>query len=120
MADHLLSGTEICKIIEACARRKVAKLEFGPLKLEFQPPVEHRPPLAPGPASPVLEPENVIREKQAQEHERALEAEEIRTREEQIAELQITDPLAAEELMQLEDDKGLGAQEELPDDEFTE
>ena len=43
--------------------------------------------------------------------------EEIKTREEQIAELIITNPLAAEELMQSED--YVGKAQEEPDDDGT-
>ena len=114
--ENLLSGDEICKIIEACAKRKVAELEFGALKLKFGPFTAQRTTPAPGPAIPAPVPENILQE-QTKAQEEALLVEEIKTREEQIAELIITNPLAAEELMQSED--YVGKAQEEPDDDGT-
>lgn len=100
MGENLLSGDEICKIIEACSKRRVSKLEFGPLKLDFQPPVHACVNKAPGPAQPDSNPENILRE-QEQKSKEAIEEEEIRLREEQIAELWLTNPAEAERLMEL-------------------
>lgn len=93
------SAEEVCKIVDICARNRVAKLKFGPLLVVFDPPewISHTP--APGPATPVQAPENVILEQQNEE-KRSLEEEEINLREQQIAELLVSDPLKAEELME--------------------
>ncbi len=93
-----LSAQDICTIVDICARRRVVKLQFGPLLLEFEPAANKRNPTsAPGPAKPEAT-EEVIRAQTTIENN-ALESEELRTREDQIAELWITDPLKAEEML---------------------
>lgn len=109
--SHFLSGEEICKIIEVCSKRGVSQLKLGPLSLDFQAfqPTRQKP-VAPGPAIPDSAPEAVLQEQKAIETQ-ALEREEILTREEQVAELLLTDPAEAERLMEL-GDLVLPAQEE--------
>lgn len=98
-ANPFLSAQDICTIVETCAKRRVAKLQFGALLVEFNPEAGSRPShQAPGPAKPEAS-EEVIREQKTAE-EAALTEEEIVTREEQIAELWLTDPLRAEEMLE--------------------
>lgn len=91
----MLSGSEICKIINACAKKGVSKLQLGPLLVEFG---QQNQTSAPSPVKLAF-PENVIQE-QEKESKNALEAEEINLREQQIAELQLTDPLKFEEMLE--------------------
>ena len=88
-----LSGKEICTIIDICAKKGVGEFVYGPLSFKFGPK------LAPQPArtGPSV-PENVIQEQISIEKD-ALLSEELQTKEEQIAELMISNPLLAEELM---------------------
>lgn len=96
-----LSGEEICKIIETCAKAGVVTLKCGPLELSYAPAL-NKSPNADSPASEptnsVSNPENII-QVQINAEKEALEDEEIRTREAQILELGITDPLKYEELL---------------------
>lgn len=90
---NFLSGKEICTIIETCAKKGVGEFSYGPLSFNFG----NR--LAPQPArNGPQKPENVIQEQQNIEKETLL-TEELRTKDDQIAELMITNPLLAEELM---------------------
>lgn len=91
-----LSGEEVCKIIETCAKNKVYSLKCGPLELSFSPAKELS---APGPTIPASNPEKIIQEQQ-EEQKKAIEEEELDTREDQIADLLLTDPAKAEELME--------------------
>ena len=109
--NFFVSVEDLSKLIETCAKSGVSEFAFGELKIQFG-----RTP-APGPAIPDQAPENVILE-QKQVEESALLKEEILTKEEQIAELLISDPLSAEELMaegvleeDSEDQEGLGDDE---------
>lgn len=99
-AGPFLSGEEICKILDSAAKSGVAVLKYGSLEMHFAPLAGARYTYpAPGPASPVTEPGNVIQE-QAKEEEHALATEEIRTREEQFSELLVTDPLKYEQMLE--------------------
>lgn len=78
----------------------MTRLKLGPLELDFRPLERVVPTPAPGPATPV--PENVI-QAQKQEEEQALLAEEIRTKDQQLAELLLTDPAAYEKMLEDQD-----------------
>lgn len=99
---HFLSAVDICTIIKTCHGRGVTKLKLGALELEFEPPAEsrHSKTPAPGPALPEISPGNVLQEQQ-QEETKSFEAEELRTRDEQLAELQLTNPAEYERLLEL-------------------
>lgn len=94
-----MTATEVCSILEASSRLHVRVLKFGDLQVEFAPlapePTPAPLPLeggaTPGAALPVAQHE-------AQDTE-ALLQEELRLREQQVDELILTDPLAAEELI---------------------
>lgn len=90
---NFLSGDEICSIIEVCAKRGVGEFVYGPLSFNFGTKKDTQPA-----RNGAQLPENVIQEQQKIE-ETTLLSEELRTKEEQIAELLITDPLYAEELI---------------------
>lgn len=104
-----LASTDIALIIKACARHGVATLKFGDLELSFSPQVETtstRPPL------PGDDPVQVLSEAHVQppvaeitEYQQsniakaALEHDELILREQQFAELVVTDPEAAEQML---------------------
>lgn len=89
----------VCKILEACARFGVVRIEMPGLKadLALQVGFQHATQGA-GPTIPPLLAEETIR---AQEKAEAasLESQELAAKEQRIAELLLTDPLAAEELL---------------------
>jgi hypothetical protein len=101
----------VCAIIESSAKNGVRLLKLADLHIEFGPApfsLGSPYPITPTPAAAVAEPNH---ERISQE---GLEAEELRTREDQIAELLLTDPLAAEEMMRLGE-----LQEDAPKSEGT-
>lgn len=105
MDQNFPKADEVCKIIATCRRAGVSSLKLGVLEVVFG--AQSAPPLpvlaqvsksgaAPTPAAEV--PEETIRA-QHQVEQDSIEEQGIQTREEQIAELIITDPLKAEEMM---------------------
>lgn len=92
------SGEDVCKIIRTCAESGVLHFKLGPL--EFSRVHAGTPPLAPGPTMPGTTPPEHILQEQTKAEKDELALEEIRTREEQLVELQITDPLRFEELLE--------------------
>lgn len=105
--ESLPNATEICKIIVTCRRAGVSSLKLGPLEVEFG--ARSAPPLpdpalqvhigaVPPPAAQV--PEQTI-QAQREIEKLSLEEQGIQTREEQVAELLVTDPLLAEDLMMM-------------------
>lgn len=85
-------------ILESCAKHGVSQLKLGPLEVAFGGPIqslEQIPP--PGAAQPATSPENVIQAQHTEERN-AHEEQEVATREQQVAELLITDPYLAEQL----------------------
>lgn len=97
--DQLLSAEDVCKILESCSKNGVRELKFAELAVSFGPAplVAHFP--APGPEISGQNPENVI-QVQTQEEEKTQEEQGLSLRQRQIAELMITDPYHAEQLMQ--------------------
>lgn len=106
---NYLTAEEVCSILKVCGEVRVAKLEFRDLRVEFSPttglaspdgsaPVDYR---VVTPADMVLSPlpEAEISELQKKVAEKSFVQDEIATREDQIAELLVTDPLAAERLL---------------------
>lgn len=104
-----LAPGEICAIIEACAKNGVALLKFGNLEIQRGPTAQlsenSEAPASLAPPAPLQNiPVAEMTDKQhTEQNEKALLQEEFNTREEQIAELLITDPLAAEKLIALGD-----------------
>ena len=98
MTDELLKSVDICNILDACFRNGVTRLTFGGLNVSFVtlPKMEHESVSAETIAEEVLG--NTI---QAQQQAENLSHEEqgILLREDQIAELLISDPAKAEEMM---------------------
>lgn len=109
-----LSSVEICNIIKACSECGVATLTFQDLSISFH----SKLPLAPNgeikteggqqnPPLPVpVKPNSEVKISESQHEEinkATLEEEERALREEQIAELHITNPLAAEEMIMNEE-----------------
>lgn len=97
------NAEDICKIVVACREAGVATLKCGPLEVSFihvvkPPPLDpHITGPAPTPAGEV--PEQIIQAQQQVEKTSHIE-QEIQTRERQVAELMVTDPLLAEQLME--------------------
>lgn len=96
---NFLSGDEVCKIIESASKARVTKLKFGDLEVFFTPGGLEPADLGPGPALPGALAQ--ISVEQAKEQEAAILKEEILTREDQMAELWLTDPAEAERLLEL-------------------
>ena len=91
----LLTAEEVCIILKTCGEAKVAELQFGPLHVWFDKSVakivkEECP--IPLPATEIAETQEIIAKEAHIE-------EEIRTREDQVAELWITNPQKAEEMV---------------------
>lgn len=100
-SENKLSTDDVCRIIEACAKSGVSECQFSTLTVRFD-----RPVAPPAEQQLVTAPVQISAE-QIQAAMRSLEAEEIKHREDQIAELQLTDPAAAERLIvdgELEED----------------
>lgn len=97
-----LTAHDVCLIIKECGVAKVAKLEFCGLRLEFGPSAGQA---VPDYASahvfqaPTPTPETEISEIQRKEAEKAFVKDEVDVREDQIAELLVTDPVEAEKLL---------------------
>lgn len=85
---------ELCGILKECSRSGVAKLKFGELEVEFQKPTEklEGEPLSPRALTEILAEQQKI-------HNVSLKTDEIRLKEQALAELPITDPLQYEELL---------------------
>lgn len=100
MDKSFISSEEVCKILDACAKKGVIELKFGPLEVRFQPKAQSHPKKAPGPIIPAHpEPENILQEQREAEKAELLR-EEIRTKEDEVDELVLTDPLKYEELIE--------------------
>lgn len=85
-------------ILESCAKHGVSQLKLGPLEVAFGGPIKSLAEiLPPGAAQPETSPENVIQAQHTEERI-AHEEQEAATREQQVAELLITDPYLAEQL----------------------
>lgn len=96
LAKTGLSGEDLCKIIETCAKKGVSSVKIGDVEVVFQAKV----PTATGPENkPIILTPKVMQEFEAYQ-QKAIDTREVLTREQQISELMLTDPLAAEELMQ--------------------
>jgi hypothetical protein len=94
-----LKAEEVCKILEACALYGASVIRFHGLEVEFVQ-LQELLPIVSGPAPTMPEEvreETIRRQKQAEiaSHEE----QELQVREDQIAELLLSDPLRAEELM---------------------
>lgn len=101
-----LTGHEICLIIKACGEAKVLEMKFQDLYLCFGRPTKDTVLVdkAPGPLS-----DNEISATQEKYAKESLLRDELQTREDQLAEMLILDPLMAEELIlkgELEPDEG--------------
>ena len=95
---------DVCKIIGACREAGVSLFRMGHLEVYFGVPFLPPPPdgepyhgVAPTPAAQV--PVETIRAQQSAEEAISLEEQEIEAKERRIAELLLTDPLQAEEMM---------------------
>lgn len=96
-----LSAAEVCLILEASAKAGARVLKFAGLEIEMGPKplspyllhVGDSVPVAPTPAAAMAE------STQIEQSRVSLEMDELQMREEQIAELLLTDPLAAEEMI---------------------
>ncbi len=100
-ANPFPNALDLCKIIGACREAGVSRLRVGQMDISFGPEAEILAPAVPTvsvttPAEKV--PEEIIRAQKRAETA-SLEEQEITLREQQVAELLISDPLAAEELM---------------------
>lgn len=114
-----LDSAAVCLIIEACAKYGVTTLKFSNLEFTRAP---HGPQdqVSPGPNDTALPLAPVAAMTEAKPNDKPIPSEpweqtELEFREEQIAELQLTDPLRAEELIErgeLTDADELGGDEE--------
>jgi hypothetical protein len=86
-----LTVEDICAILGSCDKNGVAALKFGDLQVEF---FDKQPETS---VAHTSAPE--IAAEQSKIHNSALVEEEIRTREQQLEELFLTDPLEAERLL---------------------
>ncbi len=89
-----LTPEELCAILKACGDAKVAEMDFGTLHVRFD-----RPDQKPLPNPGIAVSDDTLK----QVTERVLREDEHRLREDQMALLQIENPLAAEQLA-LEDE----------------
>lgn len=90
-----LSSEAICVIIESCAKHGVAELKFQDLHVKFGKSAIQE--LGPQNSN---SPEAEISEEQHEEQTaHAIEKDEVDLREEQLEELFLTDPMAAEEML---------------------
>lgn len=102
MADFRLSGEEIINILKVCRETGVSAFDLGPLSVRFGLPVATDRGICVIPAenAPLLSPVATLAEPDHPKlSKEALEIEELLLREEQIAELTVTDPLAAEQMI---------------------
>lgn len=93
----LLSAADIVTILEASRKNGVSKLKFDTLEVFFDASLHD----GPSGAQTVKSEQSAeqIAHTQNEEEKKAIEADEFSVREDQIAELLISDPLLAEELM---------------------
>ena len=111
------STTEICRILEVGAKVGVQELRFHGLHVRFGRPAE---PIAPGPAldqtiPSSAPPEKAISEEQhTKQNQDALEVDELRLKEDRLAQLFIENPLEAERMLM---NGELGDAEESDDSE---
>lgn len=100
-----LSSEEACLIIETSAKAGVTELKFGDLHVRFGKPAEQIVgmtivdpyPVHQAPQSPSVK--DLTEEQHQNQTKQAIEAEEIRTREDQLARLLVEDPEAYEKLL---------------------
>lgn len=105
-----LSAEEVCLILRTSAKAGVAELKFADLHVRFGRPAEQVVVMDPQgnlstypyvPQAPAPRSGKALSEEQHQkQNAEALEQEELRTRDQQLAEALVTDPLKYEELLQ--------------------
>lgn len=117
------NAADVCKIIGACREAGVSELKCGPLEVRFSPAES----LSPSTASPAKllmgaapnnageVPEETIRAQQRAETA-SLEQQELELKEQQVAEMILSNPLEAEELL-MAGELELGGERENGDDE---
>lgn len=103
-----LASINIALIIKACARHRVATLKFGDLEISFGPKVKTTrtgptflEEVPPSPSEAHVEPPvtEITEQQQKNIARAALEQDELSLREQQFAELLVTDPEAAEQML---------------------
>lgn len=110
-----LTPDAVVCILEACARTGVSSICFANLKVTFREQTKHA-----KPQEHITQPEAEISDHQnLKTQERYLNEEEAQTREDQIAELFITNPQLAEQMIQngelsQDDGPGFGGEDESP------
>lgn len=124
-----LSVQEVCTIIEACGKARVASLKFGDLQVDFGSQATLPAPLAHEGSpwlpfipqaralaeAPVPTPAKEIADTLKKEAERALAQDELNVRTEQFSQLAIENPVAYEEMLtngELDEDDALGNEDE--------
>lgn len=91
----IFTTAEICEIIRACGEAGVVELKFHDIHLKLIPQIERKqekPSPSSLPATEIAEPNH------EKLNERALLSEELTVKEDQLADLAITDPFQAEQL----------------------
>lgn len=97
-----LDSSEICNIIEACAKSNVTLLKFGDLHVEFGPKAKTVAQVEePDLQAPHIEnkPDTEISEQHKKLNAEAMEEQELLTREMQLEEALITDPVMHEQML---------------------
>lgn len=104
-----LSSDDVCAIIKASGDSGVTSLKFGYLQIEFGKPIEQtRVDLVQSAPTPPSNPDTEISDDARVMRDKAeLVVDELKTRDDQVAQMLIEDPLRAEQLLldgELEDD----------------
>lgn len=114
MAIKDLQTKDVCEIIKTCHDNQVATLQWGPLSLSFA----HHSKREEHPASPGEQtPPPLTAEQHTEANARAIEQDEVRLKEDRLANMAVEDPVGFEESMLEEeafdedDDDGLDESE---------
>jgi predicted Mrr-cat superfamily restriction endonuclease len=93
--NNSLNSTDICAILRACREAGVSELEFGTLRVTLGKTAR----IVQEEAAQSLATETEISAHQVKQAREAFELDELRMREDQLAELLITDPARAEQML---------------------
>ena len=99
-AVPLLNAEDFCKIISACAQNGVISIKMDGLEACFQAPVHIAHQAVPATDQAEKDLGDTIRAQQNEEV-RSIEEQDLKLKEDRLAELMLTDPFEAEKLMQL-------------------
>lgn len=106
MDQNFPKSEEVCKIVATCRKADVSYLKYGVLEVWFRPARAEGAPSEPGQeqkvsaTTPAEEIQGKPTQVQEQVEQESIEEQGILAREMQIAELRISDPLKAEQMME--------------------